>query len=222
MLLRSGRQIFRPFPLYNGLGFKETGRRTNYYENGEDALLMEYFYANSTRKVAMQFKSMIISNSEVSPGYFKMRLTVPHDMLTSLPGQFVMVKVRDAIDPLLRRPFGIFDLGILPPDFSGGNEQPYMDMLYRVVGRGTAMLASLHHGDHVDILGPLGRGFSHGTPAEEKILVGGGVGLAPLYYLAKKLVATAPVQAVHRRQKQRRHPLRHRVRTAGCGDLRCH
>ena len=142
----------------------------------------------------MQFKSMVISNTEVSPGYFKMRLTAPPEMLESRPGQFVMVKVRDAIDPLLRRPFGIFDLGRMPADYTGGSDLPYLEILYRVVGKGTAMLSVLHHGDHLDILGPLGQGFVQGDPAEEKILVGGGVGLAPLYYLAKQLVSTSRVR----------------------------
>jgi len=142
----------------------------------------------------MQCKSMVISNAEVSPGYFRMRLTAPRELLESRPGQFIMVKVRDAIDPLLRRPFGIFDLGSAPPDFTGGCEQPYLEMLYRVVGKGTSMLSVLHHGDHLDILGPLGRGFDHGDPMDEKILVGGGVGLAPLYYLARQLVATSRVR----------------------------
>jgi dihydroorotate dehydrogenase electron transfer subunit len=142
----------------------------------------------------MQFTSMVIANTEVSPGYFRMRLTAPGGMLESNPGQFIMVRVRDAIDPLLRRPFGIFDLGSTPAEFSGGSAQPYLEILYRVVGRGTAMLSALHHGDQLDILGPLGKGFEPGDPAEEKILVGGGVGLAPLYYLAKKLAATSRVR----------------------------
>ena len=142
----------------------------------------------------MQFKSMVLANTEVSPGYFRMRLTVPHQMLESRPGQFIMVKVRDAIDPLLRRPFGIFDLGSTPADFTEGGDQPYLEMLYRVVGKGTAMLSVLHHGDHLDILGPLGKGFEQGEHAQEKILVGGGVGLAPLYYLAKQLVGNSRVR----------------------------
>jgi dihydroorotate dehydrogenase electron transfer subunit len=142
----------------------------------------------------MNYKSMVIANTEVSPGYYRMRLTAPLQMLESRPGQFVMVKVQDAIDPLLRRPFCIFDLGTIPPDFTGGSAQPYLEMLYRVVGKGTGMLSLLHHGDHLDILGPLGRGFDQRDPAEEKILVGGGVGLAPLYYLAKKLVGGSRVR----------------------------
>jgi dihydroorotate dehydrogenase electron transfer subunit len=142
----------------------------------------------------MQVKSMVVSNTEVSPGYYRMRLTAPREMLSSRPGQFIMVKVRDAIDPLLRRPFGIYDLGSAPAEFTGGDELPYLEILYRVVGKGTAMLATLHHGDHLDILGPLGAGFEPGDPSDEKVLVGGGVGLAPLYYLAKKLAADSRVR----------------------------
>ena len=80
------------------------------------------------------------------------------------------------------------------------------------------MLSVLHQGDHLDILGPLGKGFDPGDAAEEKILVGGGVGLAPLYYLAKELV-DGPGAAVRRRQEQGGHPLRHGIRTARRGDL---
>jgi dihydroorotate dehydrogenase electron transfer subunit len=56
------------------------------------------------------------------------------------------------------------------------------------------MLSVLHHGDHLDILAPLGAGFESGETGDEKILVGGGVGLAPLYYLAKSLVAGSRVR----------------------------
>jgi dihydroorotate dehydrogenase electron transfer subunit len=142
----------------------------------------------------MQAKSTVLSNVEVSPGYFRMRLAVPRTFVGARPGQFVMVKVRDAIDPLLRRPFGIYDLGSLESEYPDAGQQTYLEMLYRVVGKGTATMAALHHGDHLDVLGPLGQGFAPGAAGEEKVLVGGGVGLAPLYYLAKELVKSSPVR----------------------------
>jgi dihydroorotate dehydrogenase electron transfer subunit len=142
----------------------------------------------------MQFTSMILSNAEVSPGYWRMRLTAPPEFGMAQPGQFVMVRVNAAIDPLLRRPFGIFDVGTYTPVYAGGVVQPCFEMLYRVVGKGTAMLAALHETDLLDILGPLGKGFDLGTPGEEKLIVGGGVGLAPLYLLAKELVKKSPVR----------------------------
>lgn len=136
----------------------------------------------------MQFKAMVLSNVEVSPAYFRMRMTAPPSVTQSSAGQFVMVKVNPAIDPLLRRPFGIFDLGTFDTEFTDCGKQSYLEILYKVVGKGTAMLSTLHQGDHLDILGPLGKGFMSGNPDGEKLLVGGGVGLAPLYYLAKEMV----------------------------------
>lgn len=142
----------------------------------------------------MQFTAMILSNMEVSPGYWRMRLTAPPEFAAAAPGQFVMVRVSGAIDPLLRRPFGIFDFGCYTPAQSGAVPQPFFEMLYRVVGKGTALLATLHESDLLDILGPLGRGFNLADPAEEKLIVGGGVGLAPLYLLAKELVGQSKVR----------------------------
>lgn len=142
----------------------------------------------------MQFTSMILSNAEVSPGYWRMRTTAPQEFASAQPGQFVMVRVNGAIDPLLRRPFGIFDVGVYTPAQSGTIAQPYFEMLYRVVGKGTAMLATLHETDLLDILGPLGSGFDLGSPDQEKLIVGGGVGLAPLYLLARELVKTSAVR----------------------------
>jgi dihydroorotate dehydrogenase electron transfer subunit len=142
----------------------------------------------------MQFTSMILSNAEVSPGYWRMRMTAPREFASAAPGQFVMVRVNGAIDPLLRRPFGVFDVGVHTPYQSGAVPQPYFEMLYRVVGKGTAMLSALHETDLLDILGPLGTGFNMGNPDEEKLIVGGGVGLAPLYLLAKELVNRSPVR----------------------------
>jgi dihydroorotate dehydrogenase electron transfer subunit len=136
----------------------------------------------------MQFKSMVVSNVELSPGYFRMRMTAPLELLSALPGQFLMLKVSDAIDPLLRRPFGFFDVGSFTAEYAGCGTQCYTEILYKVVGKGTKMLSALHHGDLLDLLAPLGKGFDAGPAGEEKILVGGGVGLAPLYYLAKELV----------------------------------
>lgn len=142
----------------------------------------------------MQFTAMILSNVEVSPGYWRMRMTAPPEFAAARPGQFVMVRVNGAIDPLLRRPFGIFDVGTYTPAQSGAIPQPYLEMLYRVVGKGTAMLSALHGSDLLDVLGPLGKGFDLGGRDEEKLIVGGGVGLAPLYLLAKELVKGSKVR----------------------------
>lgn len=80
-------------------------------------------------------------------------------------------------DPLLRRPFSIHSRY---PDGS-------IELLLRVVGRGTAMLAAATAGQQISLVGPLGRGFG-APPAGEVCLVGGGIGCAPLFFLAQWLV----------------------------------
>lgn len=142
----------------------------------------------------MQFKSLVISNEQISPGYCRIRITAPRELMQSKPGQFVMVRVFEGIDPLLRRPFGIFNLGSFLPEYPDAPRQHYLEILYKVVGKGTGILQSLHHNDYLDVLGPLGNGFEQGADNEEKILVGGGFGLAPLYFLAKQLAPRARVK----------------------------
>lgn len=142
----------------------------------------------------MKFKSMILSNVEISPGYWRMRMTAPFEFLNAEAGQFVMVQVNNTITPLLRRPFGIFDIGVHTPVYTGAAAQAYFEMVYKVVGKGTKLLAALHETDIIDVLGPLGIGFDFGVDKDEKLIVGGGVGLAPLYLLAKELVKKSAVR----------------------------
>lgn len=89
------------------------------------------------------------------------------------PGQFYMVRAWD-LDPLLSRPLSVFD-----------GDGKTLSFLYKPVGRGTERLTQLRSGDNLEILGPLGHGFPlvQGPSA----IVGGGLGIAPLYYLAKRL-----------------------------------
>jgi dihydroorotate dehydrogenase electron transfer subunit len=91
-----------------------------------------------------------------------------------MPGQFVNIRVSGATDPLIRRPFSVFD-------YSDG----VTSVVVRVVGRGTELISRMRPGD-IDLLGPLGRGFTLLKDADV-LLVGGGVGAAPLFYLMKVL-----------------------------------
>lgn len=140
------------------------------------------------------YKTMVLSNQEISPGYYRMRILAPGFGAVARPGQFVMFRVQLSLPPLLRRPFGIFRTGFLPPDCEGQPPKEYLELLYKVVGRGTGIMRDLHQGDRVEVLGPLGRGFDPGAPDEEKILVGGGIGLVPLYMLARELVGRSSVR----------------------------
>ena len=137
----------------------------------------------------MQFAATVIFNKELAPGYWHMRVSAPAAVAQAQPGQFVMVRVSVAIDPLLRRPLAVFDAGMLAAEQAQPGHEAFFDMLYHVVGKGTGMLAQAVPGATIDVLGPLGKGCALGTPDTEKLLVGGGIGLAPLYLLTKALVA---------------------------------
>jgi dihydroorotate dehydrogenase electron transfer subunit len=105
----------------------------------------------------------------------------PNRPFASTPGQFVMVRVRDGVEPLLRRPLGIHRVS---------EDGTKFELLFREVGTGTAILAKVRAGDELDVLAPLGKGFHLGDEVKTPLLVGGGIGVAPLLYLAETLMAS--------------------------------
>ncbi|MBE9532023.1 MAG: dihydroorotate dehydrogenase electron transfer subunit [Proteobacteria bacterium] len=96
-----------------------------------------------------------------------------------VPGQFVMLKITDDYDPLLRRPFGIY--GLLR-----SQEKTVLEIVYKVVGKGTKKMSSLTPGDRLDVMAPIGNGFPELKEGEELIMVAGGIGIAPFKLLAAK------------------------------------
>jgi len=121
----------------------------------------------------------VLENREVSPNHFLMEINAPFVSDTALPGQFIMLKVGPGISPLLRRPFGIYKTDSKKGSFN---------ILYRVVGEGTKLMAEIATGVKLDILGPLGNSFIIEPDYERVLLVAGGVGVAPLFSLARSLV----------------------------------
>lgn len=117
---------------------------------------------------------------DLGASYFRLTLTPKNRPLPSdiLPGQFVEIKSPDA-SVLLRRPISIHDV-----DYNSSK----LYLLIRAVGPGTDSICRLHIGSELDVLLPLGHGFTTDfAPSSKIILVGGGVGVAPLLYLAKEL-----------------------------------
>ena len=146
----------------------------------------------------------------LGPGQFVLGFDCPPIAAACRPGQFVMISVADAIDPLLRRPMAICRL---LRDQAG---KPHgFTIVIEVVGRGTALLEQKRPGDQLDVLGPLGvpfeipeegsddgpegaseAGSDRGAPVAEQLLVMGGVGAAPFPFLAEEMLARGlPVRA---------------------------
>ncbi len=133
------------------------------------------------KRAAKTEEMTVISNTPVADGVFRMQLegTLAENMVW--PGQFVHVQCGPGTVPLLRRPISICDVD---------DQGRHFTMIYRVEGEGTRLLSQKIPGDTVNVLGPLGHGFpiEHRQAGEHVVLVGGGVGVPPLYYLARKLV----------------------------------
>ncbi|MDO5719059.1 MAG: dihydroorotate dehydrogenase electron transfer subunit [Tissierellia bacterium] len=113
----------------------------------------------------------VLSNEKVGDNVYKLMLKGNFE---GEPGQFYMLKNWDLF-PLLSRPLSICDIS-----------RDTITFLYLVVGKGTKLLSELHNGDHISLLGPLGNGFKI-DEYKKVAIVSGGIGIAPMLYLAKRL-----------------------------------
>ena len=116
-------------------------------------------------------------NRMIAPKTFLMGLRSPEIAGESRPGQFVMIRAGKEMAPLLRRPFSL----------CGIREDGLVLILYRVIGRGTKILAEIRKGDRLPLMGPLGRGFQPPGERTRPLLIAGGIGVAPLFFLAQFL-----------------------------------
>ncbi len=127
----------------------------------------------------VQGKFKILSNIPAGEKYFKLCLDAGKIARPAVPGQFVMVRVSEGIQPLLRRPLGVHGVS--------GNK---VELLYEIIGQGTVILSQKKPGEYLDVIGPLGNGF---TFRHRAILIAGGMGVAPLVFLAEKLSRSRPM-----------------------------
>ncbi|MBI4776056.1 MAG: dihydroorotate dehydrogenase electron transfer subunit [Deltaproteobacteria bacterium] len=123
----------------------------------------------------------IIRQTPCGAGFYLLELEAPDVSSRAAPGQFVMVRVGDDYDPLLRRPLSVHDAG-----------DGRIRLLYRVVGKGTGRLSRRGEGERVGLLGPLGNGFEVRPPLDTAALVAGGRGVAPMLFLARRIRRECP------------------------------
>jgi len=128
-----------------------------------------------------QQQANVLFNQQIGPAYYKIGLACSAHFTMAKAGQFIMLRISRQTQPLLRRPFSIHNL-IMADGMAEG-----LEVLYKVVGQGTAMLAQQKTGDMVDILGPLGTSFLVPRQARRIYFVAGGIGVAPLVCLASQL-----------------------------------
>ncbi|WP_050181509.1 dihydroorotate dehydrogenase electron transfer subunit [Domibacillus robiginosus] len=122
----------------------------------------------------------VVSQSEIAKNIFEMTLKGALVDQIDQPGKFVHLKASEEMMPLLRRPISIARIEHDKQEFT---------MIYRAEGAGTTALSRKQAGDQVDVLGPLGHGFpvEAAAPGETALLIGGGIGVPPLYELSRRL-----------------------------------
>lgn len=119
----------------------------------------------------------IITRIESHPGeQFVIRMTAPRCAATATPGSFVHIQCEASIP--MRRPLSIM---------RANTEDGWIEVLFKIVGEGLRSLATRNTGDIVSIIGPIGRGFSPDDKKPYKLLIGGGVGIPPMIFLAERL-----------------------------------
>jgi dihydroorotate dehydrogenase electron transfer subunit len=123
---------------------------------------------------------ILIENAEIAKNIFRIRLSGDFQ---GAPGQFYMLRGWEGNDPFLPRPISIADL-----------REGVLTMIYEVRGKGTHIISSLKPGDTLSLLGPLGNGFQL-EEGKRVAIVAGGIGIAPMLYLAKSLGAKAYLYA---------------------------
>ena len=129
----------------------------------------------------IQERVQVVSNTPVGTGYFRIRVSCHPQYTKATPGQFVMVRLIDQIDPLLPRPFSIHRVIKKDGVVSG------IELLYKVVGKGTQALSLRQPGDYLDLTGALGKGFTIPVKAGQIKIVAGGIGVAPMIFLVEYL-----------------------------------
>ena len=148
-------------------------------------------------------QTVILDNKKISTGYFLLQLESSRIAKNPSPGQFLHIKCSSKNNPLLRRPFSIHRV-----------IDKKIEILYKVVGKGTLCLSQRKKGEKLDCIGPLGKGFKFSKtenrhsgiphvvsqkPKTESILIAGGIGIAPLFFLAER-IKELPITPARNRQ----------------------
>jgi len=122
----------------------------------------------------------VVENEQLAKGTFRVRLECPEIARQAIPGQFVMVREPGRSDPMLGRPFALYDT------YTDQSGQPAgIDVVYLVVGKMTNLMSNWQPGDRAEIWGPLGNGFPL-PPQGRLLLVAGGIGQTPFLSIARE------------------------------------
>lgn len=124
-----------------------------------------------------QIHAKLIKKEEIIKDIYKFSVKAPEIVENSKPGNFIEIRITEGIDPFLRRPISIYNLD---------KENGILEFIFQVKGKGTEILAKREEGKDVDIIGPLGHGTFKFEKYKNIAVIGGGIGIFPLYELSKE------------------------------------
>ena len=124
----------------------------------------------------------LIEKTELKKDIFKFKIKTANIAREANPGQFLEIKVSDELEVFLRRPISIFSI-----------ENDNIEFIFQVKGKGTEILSRKNLGEKIDIIGPLGNGTFTIKEYERVAIIGGGIGIFPLYEAAKRLQGKAKI-----------------------------
>ena len=145
------------------------------------------------RQHIFQEKTRILAKQNLSQDFFSLKLSSLKIAANARPGQFVEVRVQDTVVPLLRRPLGIHRVG-----------RENFELLFQIIGKGTQILSQKRVGEYLDVIGPLGHGFDFALSTEKgarNILIAGGMGVAPLLFLAQRMKGRSIIALIGAKNK---------------------
>lgn len=126
--------------------------------------------------MAVNVKVKLVSIERLKDDIYKFSVEAPEIVELAKPGNFIEIRVSDTTEPFLRRPISIYNLD---------KEKGILEFIFQVRGKGTEILAKKQIGEYIDIIGPLGYGTFKYQKHENIAIIGGGIGVFPLYELAK-------------------------------------
>ena len=126
----------------------------------------------------VNIKAKLIAKEELKPGIFKFSVQASEIVNIAKPGNFIEIRVNNDIEPFLRRPISIYNMD---------KENGVLEFIFQVKGKGTTILSERKEGELIDIVGPLGYGTFKYSNYQNIAIIGGGIGVFPLYELAKNV-----------------------------------
>lgn len=123
-----------------------------------------------------QEKCELLEKEQIKNDIYKFKIKTEHIAKEAKPGQFLEIRVSDEIEPFLRRPISIYSI-----------DDNNIEFIFQIKGKGTNILSKKKIGEKIDIIGPLGNGTFTIKEYDNVAIIGGGIGIYPLYEAAKEL-----------------------------------